>query len=66
MNGAARSIDPAFPGIAPEVLEAYRNAPNNVVAEVLDGELSLMARPRPRDTKAAARLASGPSARLGV
>jgi Uma2 family endonuclease len=53
----AHPIDPAFPGIAPEVLEAYRNAPANVVAEVLDGELSLMPRPRPRHAKAATRLA---------
>jgi Uma2 family endonuclease len=51
-------IDPEFPGVAPEVVERYRNAPDNVVAEILDGELSLMARPRPRHTKAAARFAS--------
>jgi Uma2 family endonuclease len=54
---AAPPIDPKFPGIAPEVLEAYKNAPDNVVAEVLDGELSLMPRPRPRHAKASARLA---------
>lgn len=46
-----------FPGVAPEVVDGYRNAPDNVVAEILDGELSLMARPRPRHTKTAARLA---------
>jgi Uma2 family endonuclease len=57
MTAVASTIDPAFPGIAPEVLEAYRNAPDNVVAEVLDGELSLMPRPRPRHARAATRLA---------
>jgi Uma2 family endonuclease len=53
----ASPIDPAFPGVAPEVVEAYRNAPDNVVAEILDGELSLMPRPRPRHATAATRLA---------
>src|SRR5262245_37623159 len=50
-------VDPAFPGVAPEVVAAYRNAPDNLVAEVLDGQLSLMPRPRPRHAKAAVRLA---------
>jgi Uma2 family endonuclease len=54
---ATQSIDPAFPGVAPEVVEAYRDAPDNVVAEILDGVLSLMTRPKPRHTKAATRLA---------
>ncbi len=57
MTTAAPRIDPAFPGVAPEVVETYKNAPSHVVAQILDGELSLMARPRPRHTKAAARLA---------
>lgn len=57
MTARAPAIDPAFPGITPEVLEAYRNAPDNVVAEILDGELSLMPRPRPRHARAATRLA---------
>ncbi len=52
-------IDPAFPGVAPEVVEAYRSAPDNVVAEILDGELSLMPRPRPRHANIAARLTRG-------
>ncbi len=47
-SAAPRPIDPGFPGVAPEVVEAYRNAPDNVVAEILDGALSLMPRPRPR------------------
>jgi Uma2 family endonuclease len=57
MVAAAPHLDPSFPGIAPEVVRAYLDAPDNVVAEVLDGELSLMPRPRPRHAKAAARLA---------
>jgi Uma2 family endonuclease len=56
-TAAPLPVDPAFPGIAPEVLEAYLSAPSNVVAEILDGALSLMPRPRPRHTKASARLA---------
>lgn len=59
MIAAARPVDPAFPGIDPEVLEAYRNAPDNIVAEILDGALSLMPRPRPRHARTATRLASG-------
>jgi len=47
-----------FPGIAPEVAEAYLNAPSHMVAEVIDGELSLMPRPRPRHAKAAITLGS--------
>ncbi len=50
-------IDPAFPGVAPEVVEAYRSAPDNFSAEILDGELSLMPRPRPRHARTATRLA---------
>src|SRR5262245_48195961 len=57
MAAPARSVNPAFPGVAPEVVQAYLDAPDNMVAEILDGELSLMPRPRPRHTKAAARLA---------
>ncbi len=38
-SAAPRPVDPAFPGIAREVVEAYRNAPDNVVAEILDGAL---------------------------
>lgn len=59
MNLAARAVDPDFPGIEPAVVQAYRDAPANVVAEILDGELSLMPRPRPRHAKVATRLARG-------
>ncbi len=31
---SASPIAPAFPGVAPEVVEAYRNAPDNMVAEI--------------------------------
>jgi Uma2 family endonuclease len=58
MTAAARPVAPAFPGVAPEVVEAYRNAPDNVVAEIIDGDLSLMPRPRPRHAKVATRLAA--------
>jgi Uma2 family endonuclease len=50
-------VDPAFPGVAPEVVEAYRKAPDHLVAEILDGGLSLMPRPRPRHANVATRLA---------
>jgi len=56
-SAAPRPLDPAFPGIAPEVVEAYRNAPSNLIAEIFDGVLSLMPRPRPRHAKVATRLA---------
>ncbi|MHB8736767.1 MAG: Uma2 family endonuclease [Terriglobales bacterium] len=42
--------------VAPEVMEAYRNAPPHLVAEVLDGELVLMPRPSRRHAHAASRL----------
>lgn len=57
MVAAAITADPAFPGVAPDVVEAYRTAPEHMVAEILDGQLSLMPRPRPRHAKAATRLA---------
>jgi len=57
MSDAAVSVDPEFPGVAPEVVAAYRNAPEHMVAEIIDGELSLMPRPRPRHATAATRLA---------
>jgi Uma2 family endonuclease len=50
------STDPRFPGLRREVVEGYLNAPANVVAEVIDGELFTMPRPRPRHSHAANRL----------
>jgi Uma2 family endonuclease len=43
-------------GIRPEVWQAYLDAPEHMVAEILGGELSLMPRPRPRHASAAGRL----------
>jgi Uma2 family endonuclease len=55
---AARTLDPGFPNLDPSVVEGYRNAPPTMVAEVLDGELRLANRPRPRHARGAGRLAS--------
>jgi Uma2 family endonuclease len=41
----------------PEVEVAFQAAPPEMVAEIVDGELSLMPRPRPRHARAALRLA---------
>ena len=49
-------MDPEFPNLAPEVVEGYRNAPAHLVAEVIDGGLSLMPRPRRRHLRAAGQL----------
>lgn len=59
MTAPARSADPDFPGVAPDVVHAYRDAPDDVVAEILDGELSLLPRPRPRHAKAAIHISGG-------
>ncbi len=53
--------DPRFPGLRPEVVAGYLNAPDTMVAEVIDGELSVMPRPKPRHSLAATRF----SRRLG-
>jgi Uma2 family endonuclease len=53
---AARPLDPAFPNLAPAVVAGYRNAPEAVVAEIIDGELSLTPRPRLRHARGATRL----------
>ncbi len=57
MVAAAQAVGPSFPGVVPDIVEAYRSAPDNLVAEILDGELSLTPRPKPRHAKAATRLA---------
>jgi Uma2 family endonuclease len=44
-------------GNPPEVEVAFQAAPPEMVAEIIDGELSLMPRPRPRHARAALRLA---------
>jgi Uma2 family endonuclease len=50
------ATDPRFPGLRPEVVAGYLDAPDNVVAEVIDGELFTQPRPRPRHSHAASRL----------
>ena len=57
MTAAAPRPGPSFPGVAQDVLQAYLDAPDNVVAEILDGELSLSPRPRPRHAQTTARIA---------
>lgn len=49
----ARVIDPEYPNLPVEVVDAWRSAPENVVAEVIDGELSTLPRPAPRHASAA-------------
>jgi Uma2 family endonuclease len=49
-------VDPRFPNLRPEVAEGYLNAPEHVNAEVIDGELFLMSRPRPRHGRGAGQL----------
>ncbi|MDO9016832.1 MAG: Uma2 family endonuclease [Deltaproteobacteria bacterium] len=57
MSGdAVRSLDPEFPNLAPEVIEGYRSAPAHLVAEIIDGALSLMPRPRRRHSRSAGEL----------
>lgn len=45
-----------FPGLRPEVVEGYLAAPAHLVAEVLDGELSLLPRPRRQHARGSSRL----------
>ncbi len=52
----ARAIDPRFPNLRPEVVAGYLDAPDTMVAEILDGELSLMPRPRRQHARAATKL----------
>lgn len=49
--------DPRFPGLRANVARGYLDAPDHVVAEVIDGGLFTMPRPHPRNAKAATRLA---------
>jgi Uma2 family endonuclease len=56
MSSAASRSERLFPGLAREVVEAYLAAPPTTVAEVLDGSLSLLPRPRPRHARAAGKL----------
>ncbi len=56
MVAAATPRDPEFPNLRPDVLAGYRSAPPHVVAEILDGELFTMPRPRPSHARGAGRL----------
>jgi Uma2 family endonuclease len=56
VSDPARELDPEYPNLRPEVLETYRNAPENLVVEIIDGEISTMPRPAPRHQSSAYRL----------
>lgn len=56
MANPASAADPELPNLRPDVVAGYRNAPPHLVAEVLDGELVTMPRPRPRYARGAGRL----------
>jgi Uma2 family endonuclease len=57
MSGeAAGTLDPEFPHLAPTVVEAYRNALPHLVAEIIDGDLSLLPRPRLGHARSVGRL----------
>ncbi len=56
MTTQIASIDPRFPGLSAEVVVGYLGAPEHTVAEVIDGNLYVMPRPRPRHGHAASRL----------
>ncbi|MBI5515625.1 MAG: Uma2 family endonuclease [Deltaproteobacteria bacterium] len=49
----APALDPRFPNLRPEVVQSYLDAPEHLVAEVLDGELFTMPRPRTLHANAA-------------
>jgi Uma2 family endonuclease len=56
MANPVAPLDPELPNLRPDVVAGYRNAPPGVVAEILDGELFTMPRPRPRHARGAGRL----------
>jgi Uma2 family endonuclease len=43
----AHTLDPEYPGLAPAVIAGYRDPPPGMVAEVIEGVLYSMTRPRP-------------------
>jgi hypothetical protein len=53
---SAIALDPRFPKLRPEVVQGYLDAPAHMLAEILGGELVLMARPTPRYQGAAGAL----------
>ncbi len=62
MSGALKPSSPSqppdarFPGLRAEVVAGYLSAPETMIAEVIDGELSLMPRPRRQHARAAGKL----------
>jgi Uma2 family endonuclease len=56
MRSAAILTNPELPGLAAEVVDGYLHAPSTMVAEVIDGALSLLPRPRRQHAHAAGRL----------
>ena len=60
MSAADLPVSAPFPGVAASVVDAYYQATADQVAEIVDGELSLRPRPRPRHAKVATRLAGAP------
>lgn len=53
----AQAMDAEFPNLRAEVAAAYRAAPDNVVAEIVDGEVFVMPRPTVAHASAAMDLA---------
>lgn len=47
---------PRFPNLRADVVAGYLDAPETMVAEVIDGELSRMPRPRPRQLRASSEV----------
>lgn len=52
----APAVDPEFPNLDPAVVAGYRGAPEHRVAEILDGELQVLPRPRLRHARASSKL----------
>jgi Uma2 family endonuclease len=50
---SALALNPRFPNLDPGVVQGYLDAPEHLVAEVLDGDLSLTPRPRRQNARAA-------------
>lgn len=63
------TVDPLreWPTLRPEVIAGYRSAPEDMVAEIINGELSLMSRPRPTHATVSSALGEelGPPFRRG-
>ena len=55
-KSTGETVDARFPGLRADVIAAYLSAPDTVVAEVIDGELSVMPRPRRQHARAAGEL----------